>query len=611
MNAYEKESEYFESKKVLMTSASFGLLRKELIENLGVQRAKGFLLRYGWHLGETNANEAMEDSKDFEELINQASILHLNTGQISNVISERKIEMTESNKLKYMYATGKWIDSVEAHEHLKTLGISDTPVCHTLTGFASGYMSKICERKMYVRETHCKAMGDKECCYEMRIEEEWDDSMHGEISSYNEPNIIDELKVSYEQLLEQRNYIEKLSKFHSVLTQMVSDGNDIFDITNRVFEVLGIPISIVDLSFHNKTFVGLTEEQYEVVTGDLKKSFLKLKKGNKELPLFKKTTVIQGAIHERLITPIIVQKKTIGYCTFIYMKNENSYVESDSMFLERAASAAGLYFLNEKTSFEALEKMKGYFLEQLLLKQYNSKSNVISQGYYIGINLEQPFYIATISCQTEPDGLLSVIEQRAVLTSIIKFLDIQDYKVLICQFEENVVLLLPETENYIENIERIGKHLKKSFQTYQFKIGVSNSADNIDKIQDSLEESQISLRMKSQDEICHYKDVGIMGTLINSKNINEIRKIGQQELKTIFELKAPRQVEILKTMYVFLSNGGNLQRSMTDLSLSMSGLMYRITKIEELIQKDLRDPIEGFQLLLILDGLKAIGDIDL
>ena len=126
--------------------------------------------------------------------------------------------------------------------------------------------------------------------------------------------------------------------------------------------MLGIPLSIEDLTFQNKTFAGLSNEQYELATDDLKKSLSKVKKGSKEQPSFKKTTVIRGEIHERLITPIIVQKQIIGYCTFIYMKNENSYVESDSMFIERAASAAGLYFLNEKTSFEALENMKGYFL---------------------------------------------------------------------------------------------------------------------------------------------------------------------------------------------------------------------------------------------------------
>src|SRR4051794_21715126 len=89
MSTHTKISEYYKTKNILMASASFGLLRKELIENLGVRRAKGFLLRYGWHLGETNADEIMKVTNNFQELIENAAILHLKTGQISDVTSER------------------------------------------------------------------------------------------------------------------------------------------------------------------------------------------------------------------------------------------------------------------------------------------------------------------------------------------------------------------------------------------------------------------------------------------------------------------------------------------------------------------------------------------
>jgi DNA-binding PucR family transcriptional regulator len=50
---------------------------------------------------------------------------------------------------------------------------------------------------------------------------------------------------------------------------------------------------------------------------------------------------------------------------------------------------------------------------------------------------------------------------------------------------------------------------------------------------------------------------------------------------------------------------------MDDLALSMSGLMYRINKIESLLQKDLRDSTQSYQLQLILDSLLALGELDI
>ncbi|MBF6634324.1 MAG: helix-turn-helix domain-containing protein, partial [Planococcus sp. (in: Bacteria)] len=89
-----------------------------------------------------------------------------------------------------------------------------------------------------------------------------------------------------------------------------------------------------------------------------------------------------------------------------------------------------------------------------------------------------------------------------------------------------------------------------------------------------------------------------------------IRRLARKELEPIFELKDHKRDELLKTLYVFLMNGGNLQQSISDLSLSMSGLMYRITRIEKLLGKELRNPTVAYELLLMLDALKILGDID-
>ena len=48
---------------------------------------------------------------------------------------------------------------------------------------------------------------------------------------------------------------------------------------------------------------------------------------------------------------------------------------------------------------------------------------------------------------------------------------------------------------------------------------------------------------------------------------------------------------------------------MKDLSLSMSGLRHRIRKIENLLNKDLRDPEVSHQLLLILQLLISLGEL--
>ena len=58
-----------------------------------------------------------------------------------------------------LYHDAIWKNSYEAEEHIKSSGYSDEPVCHTLTGYAGGYLSKILGKKVIAKETKCKADG--------------------------------------------------------------------------------------------------------------------------------------------------------------------------------------------------------------------------------------------------------------------------------------------------------------------------------------------------------------------------------------------------------------------------------------------------------------------
>ncbi|PFO05827.1 PucR family transcriptional regulator [Bacillus sp. AFS076308] len=612
-NLLELSANEEETKKIITTSSAFGLLRKGIIENLGTTRAKSFLLRYGWSLGVTDAEEAMKQTSNINELLQQASILHLSTGHIKDIQSERIIEMSDSNTIKSILGKGKWIDSFEANEHLKHHGESDIPACHTLTGYASGYMSTVCKKSVIVKEICCIAKGDAECCFEARLQDDWGIEISEELKFYKEINIIEELEYTYEQLLEQRKLVEKVSRFHKKLTESISNGNNLQDIADTTFKLLKIPISVEDLSFQKIVFSGINQEEYSRLSKELKESLIrKNRKNNTALPLFNETTRLKTENQERLLSPIIVQKKVIGYCTFLYPKGFDNSTENNVMFIERVANAASLYLLNEKTSFEAVEKMKGYFLEQILKGQYSNREEVIHRGRYMGINLAEPFYVAALDFKNK--GNIANIKKdqyEQILETIAKYLDIQGYKALIAQYEGQIIMLIPESAQLLSHLGKIIKHVEATHTIYDCKMGISDKSDDIEGILENLEESLIALRMAAGRKIIHFKDLGIVGVLINSKNVSGIKKIAKQELGPLFKLGEAKQKELVKTLYVFLSNGGKLQQTMDDLALSMSGLMYRINKIESLLQKDLRDSSQSYQLQLILDSQLALGELEI
>ncbi|NVI99130.1 sigma 54-interacting transcriptional regulator [Myxococcus sp. AM009] len=155
---------------LLMDPVALGLLRKELIGLMGMTAARGTFTRLGYAHGWRTA-EAMKGAvpwKDESLWRRAGGRLHTLQGQVRvEPVQRRADEGPEP------FAEAQWRDSYEAEQHLLHLGQSDQPVCWSLTGFASGYMSYVNGKPIYGTELRCVGKGDAACHYVGRPAEEW------------------------------------------------------------------------------------------------------------------------------------------------------------------------------------------------------------------------------------------------------------------------------------------------------------------------------------------------------------------------------------------------------------------------------------------------------
>ena len=62
------------NRKIFTSSSAFGILRQQLARNIGIERIKGFLFRFGWEMGVDDAKEALKTDISLETLIKQGPI---------------------------------------------------------------------------------------------------------------------------------------------------------------------------------------------------------------------------------------------------------------------------------------------------------------------------------------------------------------------------------------------------------------------------------------------------------------------------------------------------------------------------------------------------------
>ncbi|MDO4694142.1 MAG: sigma-54-dependent Fis family transcriptional regulator [Eikenella sp.] len=162
-----------EQRMLLVDASVMAQLKADLIAMLGAERAKLFLMRFGYQAGIKDA----EISRKLRPHMSPQKAF-LAGPQMHNIRGMVKVEPVE---LSFNIASGdyygvfNWFDSYEAGVYPKNEhgeAVRGT-VCWTLLGYASGYTSYFMGRSIIYQETACTAQGDSCCQIVGKPAEEW------------------------------------------------------------------------------------------------------------------------------------------------------------------------------------------------------------------------------------------------------------------------------------------------------------------------------------------------------------------------------------------------------------------------------------------------------
>ena len=156
---------------LLFNTAALGLLRRELVETLGLVTARGVLTRFGYAHGWQTA-EALRQQFEWDSA-HEWQLAGGRVHQLQGFLIYEPVPRAPGEPPK-AFAQSIWRESYEALEHLAQLGASTEPVCWTLAGYASGYLSCVAGRRILCFEEKCVAKGDAYCLMVGRPEEEWE-----------------------------------------------------------------------------------------------------------------------------------------------------------------------------------------------------------------------------------------------------------------------------------------------------------------------------------------------------------------------------------------------------------------------------------------------------
>jgi DNA-binding NtrC family response regulator len=160
-----------EQRVVLLSAAAMGLIRKELIDTLGLETARRLFLRFGFADGYHDA-VSLRDRSQWStpvEGLQAGIVLH----RLEGIVRAEIVSLEHDAAAGRFHEDVLWHDSYVAEQHVHHYGKTSTPVCWSLVGYASGYASACLGQEIYFRESECVGQGATHCTVVGQDAESW------------------------------------------------------------------------------------------------------------------------------------------------------------------------------------------------------------------------------------------------------------------------------------------------------------------------------------------------------------------------------------------------------------------------------------------------------
>lgn len=568
---------HFNRKRMaLIPTESLGALRRDLLVTLGKERTKAIFLRYGWTAG---MNAAASVKKEFswkamEDLILTGTSLHTLAGVV--MVEPQQLEVTDD----HFYMRGVWHHSFEYEEHVKHDGFSDESVCWMLLGFIKGYLTSVYGKDLVVYEEQCKGKKDMQCIFVACTPQQCPSKYLQEMRYFKKQNLASEFDSMYNELEQARHTIGRADQLIQKLAHVIVSENGVYALLNVLQEELGLSV-ILEKQAIRKPFETCFLDE------DDQKAYEQYCEGS---PV--------NAYQTLQSFPIKVGQVTYGKLIII-AKGKIDPVLSE--LAERTIPLLACFFNAHYKLAQTVWQKKVDLFEQLKDPQIDLSHTMIETNV-LDIKPSNPNRVITIESDIADVNDLYMTVSHYISTDV--FVHEQILVAIVCDKDQQIE----------KKVNGLLEQLQQTYPKNKLYIGVGRYSTNLKSLVASYEEAHylsqfVKICSKEQTKIAFYERLQHVLIFLKTADISQMQVYYQSILGDLIAFDEKQDAQLLYTLEVFFEQNGNINRTAQLLNLSIPGLRYRLEKIENLIDGDLKTGNGRFQCQLALQFYYAVKSI--
>lgn len=314
-----------------------------------------------------------------------------------------------------------------------------------------------------------------------------------------------------------------------------------------------------------------------------------------------------GMTMERIVAPIIVARRIIGYVWII--AGDRDLTELDELAIGHAATAAAVLLLKEREVQDAELRLRGDLLDQLLALEGPPRPELVERVQKLGFHANRPYEVTVIQGRT-PAGE----SQLSLPRKIERWLNQVNGPALVVPRGEQVVVLLqsghppqalPLARRLVDSMDHPAQPLR---------VGVGEPVDELVKVRRSYGQAAEALRIAQdlgrEPGVYGFRDLGLYHWLhhlapdVLSANpyLQAVRELARHDRQ--------HNGELLTTLEAFLEAGGHRTVASAQLNIHRNTLAYRLERIQEELGLDPTDPTLQAELVVALRAYRLRGEED-
>lgn len=422
---------------------------------------------------------------------------------------------------------------------------------------------------------------------------------------------------------------QKMQYFCSKIEHAIFTGSESDSVLYYMNLLLGHPVFLLDTEYRC-----LGMELGEVGQNAYLKS-LSDKKG--ELILRKQQCIqLSGLFHEThfsshlfaldgnpgeqfVLAPVVYDQSLQGF--LLAHEGEQAFTQEHYQIIEKLTELLGIYFLKSRMLGVSMTGGANGFLQAVLLAPAQSEETIRHYANLYGFPLDKRRICINFGLEeynecsyAKKQSIRSAVESR--MDYIARQSKRQVYKVI---FDGNFALFFfygekdEKTDIWFE-AEQTTKYMMQEIGKYGWKVktGISNLTSAISQIPQSFKQAIELILLGKQigltEDVFRFVDLEIDYSLWSGHTTEELKVLAAPVWK-LYQYDKENRFEGILTLEAYIANKYNVTQTAKALHLHRNSLMYRMERIEEVLENDLENQNELFHLQLGLHALRLIRNL--